>query len=196
MKPLTSRQLETVKMVASGVLNKEIAQKHGISVTSVDSQLLWIVKKLNKMKLAIKPRVFLTRYAVEKNLVKPIFASLLLLAMSAPAQISTTNLQVIWQLTTSNVMHTNDHAKNPFYLSSLPYKSSLKCVAVQATYTNATPYQFLITSNGGVNWEHASVCARSEDTNDIYWRSCITLPCPIRLYTNGSNDWGVWLKPL
>ena len=120
-------------------------------------------------------------------------AACALICGSVLSQITETNLQVIWQLTTSNVIHTNDHARNPFFLSSLPYKSSLKCIAIEGVYSNGYPYTWLVTSNGGQTWFDAGLAPFSTDFTSVFNRANITLPFPIRLYTNGSNDWGVKL---
>ena len=141
MKPLTPRQIETVKMVANGSLNKEIAQKQGITGKSVDSQLMWIVKKLNKAKLAIKPRVFLTRYAVEKNLVKPIFASLLL-ACSVFGQ----SLGFVYD-----------------YATDVPTTSKPVALTILAEYPHSNRWFQIEYSSDGTNWNWLSNCEKTQE---------------------------------
>ena len=119
------------------------------------------------------------------------------LAFHPPAcsgQATTTNLSVIWKLATlTSVFHTNEYGKNPFFLSSLPYKSSPKCVTIEGLYPSDQPYTWLVTSNGGNSWFDYGLKPFAVGTTGGFNRANITLPCPERVYTNGSNDWGAWL---
>ena len=141
MKPLTPRQLETVKMVANGSLNKEIASARGIRLTTVDYHLKMLVKKLNRFGLAIKPRIFLTRYAVEKNLVKPIFASLLL-ACSVVGQ----SIGFVYD-----------------YATDVPTTNNPVALTILAEYPHSNRWFQIEYSSDGTNWNWLSNCEKTQE---------------------------------
>ena len=62
---LTERELEIVKLVAEGLLNKEIADKLSISIRTVDSHKNNILQKLN-----LKSSVEIVKYAIRHDLIK------------------------------------------------------------------------------------------------------------------------------
>jgi two-component system response regulator NreC len=61
---LTSREQEVLKMIAEGLMNKEIAEKLTISVRTVERHRENIMSKLN-----LHSRAELVRYAVDKGLI-------------------------------------------------------------------------------------------------------------------------------
>ncbi len=61
---LTSREQEVLKMIAEGLMNKEIAEKLSISVRTVERHRENIMDKLN-----LHSRAELVRYAVDKGLI-------------------------------------------------------------------------------------------------------------------------------
>ncbi len=61
---LTSREQEVLKMIAEGMMNKEIAEKLSISVRTVERHRENIMDKLN-----LHSRAELVRYAVDKGLI-------------------------------------------------------------------------------------------------------------------------------
>jgi DNA-binding NarL/FixJ family response regulator len=62
---LTERELEVVKLVAEGYLNKEIADKLNISIRTVDTHKNNILQKLK-----LKSTVELVKYAIRHDLIK------------------------------------------------------------------------------------------------------------------------------
>jgi DNA-binding NarL/FixJ family response regulator len=62
---LTNREIEIIKLVAEGFLNKEIANKLYISIRTVDSH-----KKNIMQKLKLKSTVDLVKYAIKNNLIE------------------------------------------------------------------------------------------------------------------------------
>lgn len=64
MERLTSRELEVLKLIATGLTNREIAGRFGVSTRTVDAHLRSIYAKLQ-----VKSRSAATRYAVEHGLI-------------------------------------------------------------------------------------------------------------------------------
>lgn len=62
---LTERELEVVKLVAEGLVNKEIAEKLHISIRTVDAHKNHIMHKLN-----LKSTVEMVKYAIKNKLIK------------------------------------------------------------------------------------------------------------------------------
>ena len=62
---LTERELEIVKLVAEGLLNKEIADKLNISIRTVDTHKNNILQKLK-----LKSSVEIVKYAIRHDLIK------------------------------------------------------------------------------------------------------------------------------
>jgi two-component system response regulator NreC len=61
---LTDREQQVLKMIAEGMMNKEIAEKLSISVRTVERHRENIMAKLN-----LHTRAELVRYAVDKGLI-------------------------------------------------------------------------------------------------------------------------------
>ena len=64
--PLSSRELEVLKLIAEGRSSKEIASLLVISVKTVERHRSNILRKLN-----LRDRVELTRYAIRRGLIEP-----------------------------------------------------------------------------------------------------------------------------
>jgi DNA-binding NarL/FixJ family response regulator len=64
-KKLTPREIEIVKLVAEGLLNKEIADKLNISPRTVDNHKAHILQKLN-----LKSSIDIVKYAIKNELIK------------------------------------------------------------------------------------------------------------------------------
>jgi len=64
--PLTSRELEVVKLIAEGHSSKEIAQTLVISEKTVERHRANVLEKLH-----MRDRVQLTRYAIRRGLIEP-----------------------------------------------------------------------------------------------------------------------------
>ncbi len=62
---LTKRETEIVRLVADGFKNREVAEKLGISVKTVETHRANIMNKL-----ALRNLAELIRYAIQKGLVK------------------------------------------------------------------------------------------------------------------------------
>lgn len=62
---LSKRECEVLKLIASGLINKQIADKLSISLKTVETHRLHLIQKLN-----LHTTADLTRYAVKKGLVK------------------------------------------------------------------------------------------------------------------------------
>jgi DNA-binding NarL/FixJ family response regulator len=62
---LTKREIEIVRLVAEGFKNREVAEKLGISVKTVETHRANIMNKL-----ALRNLAELIRYAIQKGLVK------------------------------------------------------------------------------------------------------------------------------
>lgn len=103
----------------------------------------------------------------------------------------TNKFQVIWQLTNTSVIRTS-MVSNPFYVSSLSYKSSWKWVAINVPkFYTASNWQFSVTSNGGTNWK--VIYDRTTDTNlNIVYFPNLVFPFPARSST--ATDWGAKLE--
>jgi DNA-binding NarL/FixJ family response regulator len=65
LQTLTAREREIVQLVAEGHSNKEIAERWGVSVKTVDSHRMSAMKKLN-----LRSAVGLTRYAIRNRLIE------------------------------------------------------------------------------------------------------------------------------
>lgn len=63
---LTDRELEILRLVASGLLNKEIADRLGVSIKTVDNHRTNLMRKLN-----VHDAVGVTLYAIKAGLVSP-----------------------------------------------------------------------------------------------------------------------------
>ncbi len=61
---LTSREVEILRLVASGLTNRQLAEQLGVSTRTVDAHLRSVYAKLG-----VKSRSAATRYAVEHRLV-------------------------------------------------------------------------------------------------------------------------------
>lgn len=66
MKPLTARQTEVLRLIASGLLNKQVAGAMGITVKTVENHRSALMRKLDLHNIAL-----LTLYAVRDGLVNP-----------------------------------------------------------------------------------------------------------------------------
>ncbi len=62
---LTDRELEVVRLVAEGFMNKEIADKLNISIRTVDNHKAHILQKLN-----LKSSIDIVKYAIKNELIK------------------------------------------------------------------------------------------------------------------------------
>lgn len=62
---LTKREIEIVRLVADGYKNREVAEKLGISVKTVETHRANIMNKL-----ALRNLAELIRYAIQKGLVR------------------------------------------------------------------------------------------------------------------------------
>jgi len=62
---LTEREIEVIKLVADGLVNKEIAEKLHISIRTVDAHKNHIMHKLN-----LKSTVEMVKYAIKNKLIK------------------------------------------------------------------------------------------------------------------------------
>ena len=60
---LTAREVEVLSLVAAGLMNRQIAERLGVSTRTVDAHLRSIYAKLG-----LKSRSAATRFAVEHNL--------------------------------------------------------------------------------------------------------------------------------
>jgi DNA-binding CsgD family transcriptional regulator len=65
-KPLTSRERETLVLLAEGQSNKAVAERLGISVRTVEGHRARVM-----LKLQLQNFVDLVRYAVRNTLIKP-----------------------------------------------------------------------------------------------------------------------------
>jgi DNA-binding NarL/FixJ family response regulator len=63
---LTDRELEILRLVAQGLLNKEIADRLGVSIKTVDNHRTNLMRKLN-----VHDAVGVTLYAIKAGLVSP-----------------------------------------------------------------------------------------------------------------------------
>ncbi|HKV30466.1 MAG TPA: LuxR C-terminal-related transcriptional regulator [Candidatus Dormibacteraeota bacterium] len=61
---LTSREVEILRRVASGLTNRQLAQELGVSTRTVDAHLRSVFAKLD-----VKSRSAATRYAIEHQIV-------------------------------------------------------------------------------------------------------------------------------
>ena len=61
---LTAREVEVLKLVAAGLMNRQIAERLAVSTRTVDAHLRSIYAKLG-----VKSRSAATRYAIEHHLV-------------------------------------------------------------------------------------------------------------------------------
>jgi DNA-binding CsgD family transcriptional regulator len=61
---LTGREVEILRLVSSGLTNRQLAEGIGVSTRTVDAHLRSIYAKLG-----VKSRSAATRYAIEHNLV-------------------------------------------------------------------------------------------------------------------------------
>jgi len=61
---LTTREVEILRLVTSGLTNRQLAEQLGVSTRTVDAHLRSIYAKLG-----IKSRSAATRYAIENHLV-------------------------------------------------------------------------------------------------------------------------------
>lgn len=61
---LTSREIEILRLVASGLTNRHLAEGLGVSTRTVDAHLRSVYAKLG-----VKSRSAATRYAIEHDLV-------------------------------------------------------------------------------------------------------------------------------
>ena len=64
---LTTREVEILRLVTSGLTNRELAEELGVSTRTIDAHLRSIYAKLG-----VKSRSAATRYAVEHHLVDDI----------------------------------------------------------------------------------------------------------------------------
>jgi DNA-binding NarL/FixJ family response regulator len=64
---LTTREVEILRLVTSGLTNRELAEELGVSTRTIDAHLRSIYAKLS-----VKSRSGATRYAVEHHLVDDI----------------------------------------------------------------------------------------------------------------------------
>jgi DNA-binding NarL/FixJ family response regulator len=64
--PLTSRELQVVKLIAEGYSGREIAEQLAVSEKTVDRHRSNILEKLD-----LRDRVDLTRYAIRRGLIEP-----------------------------------------------------------------------------------------------------------------------------
>ena len=62
---LTERELEVIKLVGEGLINKEIADKLNISIRTVDAHKNHIMQKLE-----IKSTVDLVKFAIKNKLIE------------------------------------------------------------------------------------------------------------------------------
>ncbi len=62
---LTDREIEIVKLVAEGFLNKEVAEKLNISIRTVDTHKTHIMQKLK-----LKSTIDMVKYAIRHDLIK------------------------------------------------------------------------------------------------------------------------------
>ena len=60
---LTAREVEVLSLVAAGLMNRQVAERLGVSTRTVDAHLRSIYAKLG-----LKSRTAATRFAVEHNL--------------------------------------------------------------------------------------------------------------------------------
>ncbi len=63
---LTERELDVLRLVAAGLLNKEIADRLGVSIKTVDNHRTNLMRKLN-----VHDAVGVTLYAIKAGLVSP-----------------------------------------------------------------------------------------------------------------------------
>ena len=61
---LTAREVEVLNLVAAGLMNRQIAERLGVSTRTVDAHLRSIYAKLD-----VKSRSAATRYAVDHGMV-------------------------------------------------------------------------------------------------------------------------------
>lgn len=61
---LTTREIEVLRLVSSGLTNRQLAQGIGVSTRTVDAHLRSIYAKLD-----VKSRSAATRYAIEHSLI-------------------------------------------------------------------------------------------------------------------------------
>jgi len=61
---LTTREVEILRLVTSGLTNRQLAERLGVSTRTVDAHLRSIYAKLG-----IKSRSAATRYAIENHLI-------------------------------------------------------------------------------------------------------------------------------
>ena len=61
---LTTREIEVLRLVSSGLTNRQLAEGIGVSTRTVDAHLRSIYAKLG-----VKSRSAATRYAIEQSLV-------------------------------------------------------------------------------------------------------------------------------
>jgi DNA-binding NarL/FixJ family response regulator len=64
---LTTREVEILRLVTSGLTNRELAEELGVSTRTIDAHLRSVYAKLG-----VKSRSAATRYAVEHHLVDDI----------------------------------------------------------------------------------------------------------------------------
>ena len=64
--PLTTRELEVLKLIAEGRSSKEIAAEFVLSIKTVERHRSNILHKLD-----LRDRVELTRYAIRRGLIEP-----------------------------------------------------------------------------------------------------------------------------
>jgi two-component system response regulator NreC len=62
---LTDREIEIIKLVAEGIINKEISDKLNISTRTVDTHKANILHKLN-----LKSSVDIVKFAIKNELIK------------------------------------------------------------------------------------------------------------------------------
>jgi DNA-binding NarL/FixJ family response regulator len=66
MRPLTARQTEVLRLIASGRLNKQIAGEMGITTKTVENHRSALMRKLDLHNIAL-----LTLFAVRSGIVDP-----------------------------------------------------------------------------------------------------------------------------